>query len=216
MRRLKNSAVNQALKLEVRAIDKTGEYFFVNKINANYYDKELNLLKKDMTSLFITELYFSRDEELENDCNLIVSDITSLIINDEQIELTVDMQDDNINIDRYEIEFLENKILVFLYISDTNIEPLDDIPFIEFSVSFNNNKDEDEIADFIYDDFKEEISRDLNIKTRADFIASLSEENTRNYTCDYIVQKLKLMSSKNLSSFIEQLNSSNDLDLGSR
>ena len=216
MRRLKNSAVNQALKLEVRVIDATGEYFFVNKISANYYDKELNLLKKDMSSLFITELSFTKDEEIENDCNLIVSDITSLIINGEKIELITDMQDDNINIDRHEIEFLENKILVFLYISDTNIEPLDDIPFIEFSVSFNNNKDEDEIADFIYDDFKEEILRDLNIKTRADFIASLSEENSRNYTCDYIVQKLKLMSSKNLSSFVEEMNSSNDLDLGNR
>lgn len=213
MKRLKNNGVNQALKVEVRVKDATGEYFFVNKISANYYDKELNLLKDDMKSLFVTELSFSRDEESENDCNLIVSDIADLIINGEQIELIADMQDDNINIDRYEIEFLENKILVFLFISETDIKPLEDIPFIEFSTSFNNKKDEDEIADFIYDDFKEEILRDLNIKTRGDFIASLSEENSRNYTNDYIVQKLKLMSKQNLSAFIEELNSSTDIDM---
>lgn len=204
--------LNPDLKLEVKVIDSEGKYFFANKILVNYLDEQNRLLIKDLTSISTIELFFSRTEEK---CDLKVSDITDLLINGITIDLTVDIYDDNHSVESYDIDTFTNKAVLILKTEVLTLEPLDEIPFIDIASNFIDYSEEEEVVEFLYEDYKEVIYRNLNIKTSGDFLASLENENTYNYAVGYIEEKLKLMSKNDLESFIKEYHDSEFTGLNS-
>lgn len=185
---LKN--INQDKKLEVIIKDCHSNTTYANRILADSYIENM------------IEIYFSRQED--NNCdNLRVKDLYKLLSQEDfkKIDLTFDFQEDNYSVDNYTIDEYEDKVVLTLIV---DVDISDGIPYLEIACNYANTADIEDIVDFIYEDFKSDIYRYLNIKLKADLLVAMDEENnenTMNYLVSFIENKIKKMSNFDLNAF---------------
>lgn len=199
MKKLLN--INPELPLEIKLIDEKGNYIYANKITVNYYDKNFNLLNDMKGKIKNIEIYFSRNtlEEIK----LKVNDLVSLYIEDIDFEFLIDIYDDNFNSDTYTIEVFPDKASIIIKTTETDIEEKHN--FIDIATSYFDYQEIEDVANFLYEDFKEDIYRELNIKTIGDYKAKLQEdESCIDYSLSYVEKKLRNMSEKNLIEFAQK------------
>jgi len=196
---------NKDLKLIVKIFDKEKNYIVADKIQIDYLDNNNELTKKHLASK--CEVYFSSDvNEREKDVDLKINDLTSLIDTINKVDFTFFDGLDNNEMDYYSLDVYENYVILNLYPASGSA--LSEFPYLETAISFLDN-DSEEIVNFIFDDFKDEIYRYLNVKSKGSLEDLLHHdlykvrENTYNYLTEFIDVKIKMMSRDNLTNFIK-------------
>lgn len=196
---------NGDLKLIVKIFDKEKNYLVADKIQIDYLDSNNELTKKHLASK--CEVYFSSDiNEREKDIDLKVNDLTSSIGTINKVDFTFFDGLDNNEMNYHSLDVYENYVILNLYPASGSA--LSELPFLETAISFLDN-DSEEIVDFIFDDFKDEIYRYLNVKSKDSLEDLLHHdlykvrENTYNYLTEFIDVKIKMMSRDNLTNFIK-------------
>lgn len=169
--------LNRDLKLEVKIVAKDDK-LMGNQITIDYLDKDFQLVK-NKEDLELAQVYFNFNIEIEEDSNLTVGSLVNLIddIPDDKIEFMFDDGNDNWSVTKHEVEIYQNKAILSIFV---DIEKINTLPVFSAAVDFLNYESTDEVTDFIYEDFKDEIYRYLNCKAKGDFYFIISAENNDN------------------------------------
>jgi hypothetical protein len=111
LKEIENLSLDLELPIEIKIVDSNDEIMLANHITVNYYDENNNLLLNDLSNIFHTEIYFSKQEENEL---LKVADLINLIELNQNVEFLVDYQDDNFNIQDLSFEIKDDKLVLNL------------------------------------------------------------------------------------------------------
>lgn len=181
--------LNQDKTLEVKIwLDKN--YIYANQINFDFYDKNKELSKRH--SAHSVEVYFEFNKENEKQSSLNAKDLFNVLKDfKENIDLTFFCGLDNWEIDRYQIKDYAEKVVLEIHLDNMGLEIDDNIENIFEVAEMFYDKDTQEVVNFIYEDFKEEIYRTYNVKTKGDFLALLDEA-----TDDLVIDTISFIESK--------------------
>lgn len=205
---MKNLEVlNQDKRLEIKVLDEYDNFFYANKFAVDFLDENNNLSKLSYAKKI--EVYFEFNIEDKENSNLKANELYEYIkhFTLETIDLTVAYEYDNWETESFEIKEYENKIVMTLKV-DTIFEDL--LPVKEAVEMFYDSKANDEVVEFVYEDFKEEIYKTYNVKTLGDFIALTDSNNEKLDNDDlaldlqiWVESKVRLTSFNNQVQFIK-------------
>lgn len=193
------------LKLIVKIFDKEKNYIVADKIQIDYLDSNNELTKRHLASK--CEVFFSNNiNEREKDIDFKVSDLISLTENINSIDFTFFDGLDSIEVEHYSLDVYNNYVILNLHIPYGST--MSELPYLDTAIGFLDNDSED-IVNFVFDDFQDEIYRYLNVKSKESLDDLLHHdlcnvrENTYNYLTEFIDIKIKMMSRDNLINFIK-------------
>ena len=197
--------MNKNLQLIIKVTDKEKNYIIADKMLVDYLDNENRLTSKVAAKK--CEVYFSSDiNERDQDIKFKTNDLLSLIENIDKVDFTFFDGFDNISIEHYNFDIYNNKVVLNLFISYGSLTS--SVPYLDAAIGLFEN-DSEEIVNFIFDDFKDEIYRYLNVKSKGSLENLFCHEeykvreNTYNYLTEFVDTKIKMMSKENLINFIK-------------